>query len=217
MGGQLLILYETCVQILYIFSTAFLYPDILALIILFAWSLALLGSLIHEYTTRHRAVEELEELSLKAADLIGEGRPKEASMALRGCKCSLQLARALEDTGRSIEKGLIQFKFEKILQDAELSMARALEPLRIGVRAGPILGLMGTLIPMGPALIGLSQGDIKSMADNLVIAFATTVIGLVVGGICYAAMVIRSRWYRQDLSDLEYAIELIRGRRDEKA
>ena len=217
MGGQLLILYETCVQILYIFSTAFLYPDILALIILFAWSLAIFGSLIHEYTTRHRAIEKLEELSLKGADLIGEGRPKEASMALRGCKCSLQLARALEETGRSIEKGLIQFKFEKILQDAELSMARALEPLRIGVRAGPILGLMGTLIPMGPALIGLSQGDIKSMADNLVIAFATTVIGLVVGGICYAAMVIRSRWYRQDLSDLEYAIELIRGRRDEKA
>lgn len=37
---------------------------------------------------------------------------------------------------------------------------------------------MGTLIPMGPALIGLSGGDIKSMADNPVIAFATTVIGL---------------------------------------
>ena len=96
-------------------------------------------------------------------------------------------------------------------------MAKALEPLRIGVRAGPILGLMGTLIPMGPALIGLSQGDIKSMADNLVIAFATTVIGLVVGGICYGTMVIRSRWYRQDLSDLEYSIELIRGKIDEAA
>ena len=204
-------------QILYIFSTAFLYPDILALIILFAWSLALLGSLIHEYTSRHRALEELEDLSLKAVSLIEEGKPREASMALRGCSCHLQLARALEETGRSIEKGLIRFKFEKILQDAELSMAKALEPLRIGVRAGPILGLMGTLIPMGPALIGLSQGDIKSMADNLVIAFATTVIGLVVGGICYTAMVIRSRWYRQDLSDLEYAIDLIRGGIDEKA
>ena len=217
MGGQLLILYETCVQVLYIFSTAFLYPDILALILLFAWSLALLGSLIHEYTTRHRALDELEDISLKAGALIEEGRAREASETLRGCNCPLQLARALDETGRSIEKGLVQFKLEKILQDAELSMARALEPLRIGVRAGPILGLMGTLIPMGPALIGLSQGDIKSMANNLVIAFATTVIGLVVGGICYTAMVIRSRWYRQDLSDLEYAIELIRSRTDGKA
>ncbi len=41
-------------------------------------------------------------------------------------------------------------KLEKILQDAELRMAKALEPLRIGTKVGPILGLMGTLIPMGP-------------------------------------------------------------------
>ena len=64
---------------------------------------------------------------------------------------------------------------------------------------------------------GVTPADIKSLADNLVIAFATTVIGLVVGGVCYAVMVIRSRWYRQDLSDLEYAVELLRGRKDEAA
>lgn len=187
------------------------------MLLLFAWSLALIGSLINEYTSRHRVLEELEDISLKAAAFIREGRAIEASEALRNYRCPLQFSRALEEMGRSLERGLPQFKFEKILQDAELSMAKALEPLRIGVRAGPILGLMGTLIPMGPALIGLSQGDIKSMADNLVIAFATTVIGLVVGGICYGTMVIRSRWYRQDLSDLEYSIELIRGKIDEAA
>ena len=65
--------------------------------------------------------------------------------------------------------------------------------------------------------VGITPADIKSLADNLVIAFATTVIGLVVGGVCYAVMVIRSRWYRQDLSDLEYAVELLRGRKDEAA
>jgi biopolymer transport protein ExbB/TolQ len=217
MGGLPLILYETSVELLYIFSSAFLYPDIAALLLLFAWSLALLGSLINEYTSRRRALAELEELSLRAADLKREGRAKEAAAALLSYKCPRDLSAALEQTGRSMETGLFDLKFEKILQDIELSMARALEPLRIGVKAGPILGLMGTLIPMGPALIGLSQGDIKSLADNLVIAFATTVIGLVVGGICYAVMVIRSRWYRQDLSDLEYAMDLLRGRRDEKA
>lgn len=217
MGGLFLILYETSVELLYIFSTAFLYPDIVALLLLFAWSLALLGSLINEYTSRHRALSELEELSLKAADLRRAGRAKEAAEALSSYICPQQLSLALEQIGRSIETGLFDLKFEKILQDIELSMARALEPLRIGVKVGPILGLMGTLIPMGPALIGLSQGDIKSLADNLVIAFATTVIGLVVGGVCYAVMVIRSRWYRQDLSDLEYAVELLRGRKDEAA
>ena len=48
---------------------------------------------------------------------------------------------------------------------------------------GPVLGLMGTLIPMGPALVGLSSGDIASMAYNMQVAFATTVVGLVIGAI----------------------------------
>ncbi len=204
-------------ELLYIFSTAFLYPDIAGLLLLFAWSLALLGSLINEYTSRRRSLSELEELSLRAADLKKEGRTKEAAQALLSYKCPRDLFLSLEQIGRSIETGRFDLKVEKILQDIELSMARGLEPLKIGVKAGPILGLMGTLIPMGPALIGLSQGDIKSLADNLVIAFATTVIGLVVGGICYAVMVIRSRWYRQDLSDLEYSVDILRSRRDETA
>lgn len=208
-------LYEASVELLYIFSTAFLYPVIVSLLLLFAWSLALLGSLINEYTSRHRALSELEELSLKAAHLNKEGRVREASEALKCYKCPRQLSLALLQIGQSLETGLFNLKFEKILQDTELSMARALEPVRIGVKVGPILGLMGTLIPMGPALLGLSNGDIKSLADNLVIAFATTVIGLVVGGVCYATMVIRTRWYRQDLSDLEYAVDLMRGRMDE--
>ncbi len=208
-------LYEASVELLYIFSTAFLYPVIVSLLLLFAWSLALLGSLISEYTSRHGALSELEELSLKTARLNRDGRTEEASEALKIYKGPRLLSLAFEQIGRSLETGLFNLKFEKILQDIELSMARALEPVRIGVKVGPILGLMGTLIPMGPALLGLSQGDIKSLADNLVIAFATTVIGLVVGGICYGTMVIRTRWYRQDLSDLEYAVDLIRGKMDE--
>jgi biopolymer transport protein ExbB/TolQ len=217
MGDLLLSLYEASVELLYIFSTAFLYPVIVSLLLLFAWCLTLLGSLINEYTSRARALTELEEISLNAAGLCREGRSKEASAAVKSYKCSRLLSLALEQIGRSLEMGLFDLKFEKILQDIEISMARALEPVRIGVKVGPILGLMGTLIPMGPALIGLSRGDIKSLADNLVIAFATTVIGLVVGGVCYGTMVIRSRWYRQDLSDLEYAVDIIRGRRDETA
>lgn len=180
--------------------------------LLFAWSLALVGSLISEYTTRRRMLAELEAASQKAAELAGEGRTSEAARVLESYKSSGQVSTALSEMAASLQQGVIESKLDKILQDAELRMARAVEPVRIGAKVGPILGLMGTLIPMGPALIGLSQGDIKSMADNLVIAFATTVIGLVVGGICYSSLVIKSRWYRQDLSDLEYATDIMRGR-----
>jgi biopolymer transport protein ExbB/TolQ len=174
--------------------------------------LALVGSLIQEYTSRQRDLVKLEEVSLLAAELAGAGKAEDAAAALGGYKSHQRISRSLEEMARSLKSGLHEFKLEKILQDVELSMAKSLEPERIGAKAGPILGLMGTLIPMGPALIGLSQGDIKSMANNLVIAFATTVIGLVVGGICYGALVIRSRWYKQDLSDLEYAVEIMERR-----
>ena len=214
-GGLLLSLYEVSVELLYIFSTAFLYPVIAGLLLLFAWSLAVFGSMINEYTSRHRILADLEEIGIKAGELSRAGRTKDASAALQSYKSTRIITQAMLQISSALETNLFHIKIEKILQDTELSMAKALEPLRIGVKAGPILGLMGTLIPMGPALIGLSQGDIKSLADNLVIAFATTVIGLVIGGICYAAMVIRTRWYRQDLSDIEYAIDLIRGGCDE--
>jgi len=197
------------VELLYIFSTSLLYPVIAALLLLFAWSLALVGSLIQEYTSRQRDLEKLEEASLLAAKLAGAGKVEDAAAALGSYKSHRRISGSLDEMAQSLRSGSSRFKLEKILQDAELSMAKALEPERIGAKVGPILGLMGTLIPMGPALIGLSQGDIKSLADNLVIAFATTVIGLVVGGICYGTVVIRSRWYKQDLSDLEYAVEIM--------
>ncbi len=59
---------------------------------------------------------------------------------------------------------------------ADLEWQKRLETLRAYIRNGPALGLMGTLIPLGPALVGLAVGDIQTMSTNLVIAFSTTVI-----------------------------------------
>ena len=58
--------------------------------------------------------------------------------------------------------------------EKDLSVSRLL------AKIGPILGLIGTLIAMSPALVGLSTGDISGMAYNMQVVFATTVIGLVV-------------------------------------
>jgi len=203
--------YIDIVNILFIFSTALLYPVIIALIILFAWSLATVGSLLSEYTSRHRDVNQMENVCLKASELAHKGNMEQICTLLGEYQSSRRVSGALAEVAQSLSTGIFQLKFEKILQDVELSMSKALEPVKIGVRVGPMLGLMGTLIPMGPALISLSSGDIEQMANSLVIAFSTTVIGVAVGGICYGTYIVRSRWYRQDLSDLEYAVDLIRG------
>ncbi len=75
------------------------------------------------------------------------------------------------------------------------------------VRIGPILGLMGTLIPISPALVGLAQGDVDTLSNNLVIAFSTTVVGLLIGGIAYVITTVRDRYYRQDIVDIEYLFD----------
>jgi biopolymer transport protein ExbB/TolQ len=205
--------YVEIVNVLFVFSTALLYPVILALLLLFGWSLALLGSLISEYTSRRRDLQELEGICAEASEMALSGREEEASSIAAGYRGTPRVLAALGDAARSLRSDPAAPRLEKALQDAELGMGKALEPVKIGVRVGPMLGLMGTLIPMGPALISLSRGEIQQMADSLVIAFSTTVIGLAVGGICYGVYTVKNRWYRQDMSDLEYAAELLHGER----
>jgi biopolymer transport protein ExbB/TolQ len=208
--------YVEVVHVLFVLSTALLYPVILALLLIFGWSLALLGSTISEYTSRKRDLLELERACSKASEMARIGRFEGAVSAVEGYRSNPRISEALRDVVSSLGGDLFDARIAKSLEDSELGMAKALEPIKIGVRVGPMLGLMGTLIPMGPALISLSQGDIQQMADSLVIAFSTTVIGLAIGGICYGVFVVRNRWYRQDLSDLEYAVEILSSERSRR-
>lgn len=93
---------------------------------------------------------------------------------------------------------------EKVLDDLQLRAERLLGRLSLGIRLGPMLGLGGTLIPLGPALMSLSGGEIDRLATQLVVAFATTVIGLQVGATSYLLHAVKRHWYTQDLNDIEY-------------
>ena len=75
-------------------------------------------------------------------------------------------------------------------------------------RVGPTLGLMGTLIPMGPGLAALGAGDVNTLAESLTIAFDTTVTGLAVGGVAYLISKFKKQWYESDLIDVETLAEV---------
>lgn len=93
---------------------------------------------------------------------------------------------------------------EHELADFQVEVQKILAKYRMLVKFGPMLGLMGTLIPMGPALVGLGLGDISSMAYNMQVAFATTVIGMLVSGIGLCALQLNQRYYAGYLNDLEF-------------
>lgn len=97
---------------------------------------------------------------------------------------------------------------DKLIADSHGNYARELERLSFLLKVGPMLGLMGTLIPMGPALVGLANGDIASMAINLQMAFATTVIGIFVGAIGLITYSIKKLWYNSEISNLQYVLDV---------
>lgn len=96
---------------------------------------------------------------------------------------------------------------EKLICETLLRWQNDQEQLRGLVRNGPALGLMGTLIPLGPALVGLAAGDIQSMANNLIIAFSTTVVGLVIAMIGGSLLSLRKSWNQEDELLLTFAVE----------
>jgi len=95
-------------------------------------------------------------------------------------------------------------QLERIVTDLELAASTRVARMYLGVRLGPMLGLMGTLIPLGPALMGLVDMNIEIISRNLFVGFATTVLGLLIGGLCYVMAAVRRQWYARDLAEIEY-------------
>jgi hypothetical protein len=89
--------------------------------------------------------------------------------------------------------------------DLELQIMKRLEWLRIVSRTTPMLGLVATMIPMGPALLALGEGNAASVGNNLVVAFSAVILALVAASITFFVLTIRRRWLLEDLRSLERA------------
>lgn len=118
---------------------------------------------------------------------------------------------ALLEIARAVLAGE-QEGIEHALADYELAVQRRLDHTRILVRAGPALGLMGTLIPLAPGLAALGHGEVSTLATDLRTAFAATTIGLLVGTVAFALTLTRTRMYSEDLTALERATILVAAR-----
>lgn len=192
-------------DILYWISTGLLVPVIILLIILFCRALLLVGSFFGQYMSirKTEAVlrNELGTLTSSTVSELGNKLPQKSKSLVITYIHQLLHAR---ETPAQVQRLLANFE---IAADKDLAISKTLTKL------GPILGLMGTLIPMGPALAGLASGDIASMAYNMQIAFATTVVGLVAGAVGFLTQQVKQRWYLQDMTNLEFIAELLNENR----
>ncbi|MEH6501713.1 MAG: MotA/TolQ/ExbB proton channel family protein [Pseudoalteromonas distincta] len=87
--------------------------------------------------------------------------------------------------------------------DLELWIMRRLEWLRIVSRTAPMLGLIATMIPMGPALLALGNNDAGEVGRNMVAAFSAVILALLAASICFFILTVRRRWLLEDLRHIE--------------
>ncbi|MEZ6014209.1 MAG: MotA/TolQ/ExbB proton channel family protein [Planctomycetota bacterium] len=98
-------------------------------------------------------------------------------------------------------------RLAEVATRCELEATRRVSRLNLVARAGPTLGLMATLIPMGPALMALADNDVSGLARSLVVAFTATVCGLLVGLLCATMGTVRRHWYAADLTLVDELLE----------
>jgi len=195
---------------MFMISNSLLYPVIIILLGLVAWSLISVGQLVSEYASRNRDIAKLKVGCRAARKYMQMQDYRKAAEVLRSSGSNDFLRSFLNDLTESLKENKFAVEAEKLLQDYELRIAKELEKAKLVVKLGPMFGLMGTLIPLGPALMGLTAGNIQQLATNLVVAFSTTVLGLLSGGIAYTISLVKKRWYTQDLSDMEYVVEVLK-------
>ncbi|MEW6259620.1 MAG: MotA/TolQ/ExbB proton channel family protein [Thermodesulfobacteriota bacterium] len=182
-------------SIIFIISSALLYPTLFLLVVGFFYTILCLGGFASEWMERKRTklMNGDEVISL----LDQPESAVEVSHRLRDV-----LRRLVETTG-SPAPGAI----EHLVRQTQIQWWKIIDRQRLLVRLGPSLGLMGTLIPMGTGLAALGQGDMGRLSSNLVIAFTTTVVGLAVGMSGYWMVTVRRRWIEEDIENMLIAAD----------
>lgn len=178
-------------------------PVLVILLILVIISIVVLGGFISEYTSRKKV----------GVSVISDGIFNISSAAsiedLKGVIHNMNIPKSqkrilIEMAGsRDLDNMSREALARKLVENEEEKIDKSLEKTDIITRIGPTLGLMGTLIPMGPGLAALGSGDINLLAESLTVAFNTTIVGIGSGALCYVLSKIRRRWYDNYISDLD--------------
>ena len=187
---------ETISQVLFWVANSLLIPDIILLLLLFIRSLLLIGGVYNQYMTKRKNDKQLN-------NLIKELTPEKidglkAALPVKDNSVYIRYLRDLLTTPPS--EAYSDYLITNFENDAEKDVILS----KLLSKMGPILGLIGTLIAMSPALVGLSTGDIAGMAYNMQVVFATTVVGLVVSAVGLVTLQFKQRWYAKDVNNLDY-------------
>ena len=176
-------------------------PVVILLILLLAFAVFSVGWIIAEFFSEHRHMKEdlpalLEHLRDNETDL--EAAIAESKLNRRQ-KATLQELTQHPDFTRPLLDDLA----DNLLEQEQAHYDHMIKFTDLASKLGPMLGLLGTLIPLGPGIIALGQGDTYTLSVSLMTAFDTTVAGLCIAAVCMIVSTIRRGWYAAYMADLE--------------
>jgi len=190
-------------------AAAMKYPVIILLLLLIALSVFMIGWLVTEYLTERRHLKIMMPLlvdNLNESDDSGKIRLCiQKSGLLKRQKTALnELTRHPNITPLMRESLAV-----RLIHEEQNFYDRRLKVSDVIAKIAPMLGLLGTLIPLGPGIIALGQGDTITLSSSLLTAFDTTILGLIAAAVAVVISTIRSRWYDNYMSVLETIMECI--------
>ena len=192
-------------DILRVVSDALLGPDIVLLLAFIAYAVFCVGSILVEALTERRNFKvNMPQFLAALADAGQENMPEviEKSGLLNRQKIDLLVVFDY----RTLPGDMLVALVRRLLNEEDNHYQRILNRNNIAVRVAPMLGLMGTLIPLGPGLAALGQNDVATLSSSLIIAFNTTVAGLASAAVCLVIARIRKTWYNGYMNALESAM-----------
>ena len=181
-------------EILRQFANALMVPAMIILAALILISIFLLGTLIVEYVTEKRLARQSLPDAINALEEADASQMSEVicnTKLLWGQKAALLMvannAGLPSDALFALAKGEVA-GFEARYQ-------RIVGLTNIIAKVAPMMGLVCTLVPLGPGIVGMGNGDLTTLSSSLGVAFDGTVAGLVAAMVAMIVSHIRSRWY----------------------
>lgn len=190
-------------------------PVIIFLLLFALYAVITVGGLISEYSSRKKVpVKLIKDLifSISRTEDVSE-----VENIIKNAQIPKNQKRVLVNIARSgeLKKDSREALAEKLIENEEDIIEKKLQTTDIITKIGPTLGLMGTLIPMGPGLAALGSGDVTTLSNAIIVAFDTTVVGIGAGAVAYFVSKVRRRWYEQYLSNLDALSKAVLDRLNE--
>lgn len=186
-------------------------PVLVVLSLFFIYALINMGILLAEYYKRRKDKFEIKQFINQILDVNGQKNDDEIIKIIEAGNIPRKHREVLKTLAGSsnVSKDFRESLAIKTVEDEGLWASKKLEKTDIIAKISPAIGLMGTLIPLGPGLTALGSGDIQSLAQHLLIAFDAAVLGMAAAAVAFITSKIRRRWYEEDISNLETMVDAV--------